>query len=139
MVNEVLDGITRAIHEEFGDGYPIHVDETEQNLKNPCFMALLLSTAESPGIMNRGRVSLPFAVHYFPKRSSRKELHEAAERLGEALKTIKVNGSPVRGVNLRSEISDGVLIFLVDYNLFTVSPQESAVMEALTSENRLKG
>lgn len=37
MINKVIDGISKAINEEFGDEYNIYTEEIEQGLKEPCF------------------------------------------------------------------------------------------------------
>ena len=120
MINEIIDGISVAINTEFGDDYEIYTESIEQGLEEPCFSILCLNPTVEQFLGKRYFRTNQFCVHYFPKSNERRsECNEVAERLFNCLEVITAGGDLIRGTSLHSEISDDVLSFFVNYDLFT--------------------
>ena len=43
MINKILDAISNALNEEFGDEYEIYSEDIKQDLKEPCFFIICLN------------------------------------------------------------------------------------------------
>lgn len=113
MVNEIVNGISNAIHSEFPN-VPIYSESVEQGLKEPCFFVFPLNPSESPLIDNRAVRKIPVVIQYLTKDES--EVHSVAENLFPMLRRITLlDGSQVNGLNLKYEVNDGVLHFFVEY------------------------
>ena len=141
MINEIIDGISVAINTEFGDDYEIYTESIEQGLKEPCFSILCLNPTVEQFLGKRYFRTNQFCVHYFPKSNERRsECNVVAERLYDCLEGITVSGDLIRGTSLHSEISDGVLSFFVNYDLFTYKHEETEEhMEILKQKTDAKG
>ena len=141
MINEIIDGISVAINTEFGDTYEIYTEDIEQGLKEPCFSILCLNPTVEQFLGKRYFRTNQFCIHYFPKsRERQSECNSVAERLFGCLEVITVDGDLIRGTSLHSEISDGVLSFFVNYDLFTYKHEEVAEhMEDVKHKIDVKG
>ena len=140
MINKIIDGISSAIGAEFGDEYEIYTESVEQGLKEPCFSILCLQPTFQQFLGKRYLRTNQFCIHYFPKsRERQSECNEVTERLFNLLETITVDGDLVRGTSLHSEVSDGVLSFFVNYDLFVYKIEETVYMEILKLETEAKG
>ena len=141
MINKIIDGISIAIHSEFGDPYEIYTEPVEQGLQEPCFSILCLNPAINQKLGRRYFRTNQFCIHYFPKSSEeRSECHAVAERLIGALEYITIDGDLCRGTEMRHEVADNVLSFFVSYDMYVYkdSPGESA-MESFTVDTSVKG
>ena len=56
-----------------------------------------------------------------------------------ALEYITVGGDLMRGTNMRGNVLDSALTFLVNYNLFVTVQQSVEPMEELTLKPQVKG
>lgn len=141
MTNEIIDGISVAINTEFGDDYEIYTESIEQGLKEPCFSILCLNPTVEQFLGKRYFRTNQFCVHYFPKTNERRsECNAVAERLFGCLEVITAGGDLIRGTSLHSEISDDVLSFFVNYDLFTYKHEETEEhMEILNHKTDTKG
>lgn len=114
MVNELLYGITTALHSHF-EYYPIYADTVEQGLHEPCFFVLPLSASESPLLGRRAFRDVSFDIHYI-SRDKREQLELVASDLYPLMRQITLlDGSLVNGLDLHHEIHDGVLHFFVRF------------------------
>lgn len=128
MINEIIDGISVAINTEFGDGYEIYTESVEQGLKEPCFSILCLNPTVEQFLEKRYFRTNQFCIHFFPETNERQlECNKVAERLFGCLEIITVGGDLIRGNSLHSEISDGVLSFFVNYDLFVYKKDKEVV------------
>ena len=127
MINKVIDGISKAINEEFGDEYNIYTEEIEQGLKEPCFSIASIKPTNNLFRQNKYYREHPICIHYFPSSKEKKhECQEVTERLYLALEYIeieeifdkKVIKSKVRGTKMNTEYNDGVLHFFVNYDFY---------------------
>ena len=141
MINKIIDGICTAINAEFGAIYEIYTENIEQGLKEPCFSILCLNPTIEQFLGKRYFRTNQFCIHYFPKSSERRyECNQVAERLFECLEFITVNGDLKRGTSFHSEISDGVLSFFVNYDMFVYKHEETTEhMETLEHKSDVKG
>ena len=133
-IEKIIDGISEALNTEFGDEYDIYTEDIEQGLNEPCFSIVLLKPSVNQFLGKRYYRTHLFCVHYFPKSTneSKLECFKIEERLMNCLEYITVEGDSIRGKNMFGEISDGVLAFMIEYNMFVNKEQvvESA-METL--------
>lgn len=135
MQNEIMDAVTRRLFELFGDGYAIYTDEVEQGLDEPCFFVSFLEPSEKPLLGRRFLRSYDMCIQYFPKSGQpSRELNSVSDRLIDGLEYITLqDGCLKRGKERSSKVSDGVLTFLVTYEIFGVKPAaEAERMEELT-------
>lgn len=140
MINKIIDGISSAINAEFGDKYEIYTESVEQGLKEPCFSILCLNPTIEQFIGQRYYRTNQFCIHYFPESSEKQhECNEVAEKLFECMEIITVDGDLIRGNAIHSEISDEVLSFFVNYDLFIRKAEEVAIMEVLELDTEAKG
>lgn len=83
-----------------------------------------------------------FCIQYFPETEGKenKECYAVAERLFSCLEYLEVNGERTRGTRMRYEITDGILNFFVNYDMFVRRIEEPVpVMETVSSETYAKG
>lgn len=141
MINKIIDGISVAINSEFGDGHEIYTENIEQGLEEPCFSILCLNPTISQVLGKRYFRTNQFCIHYFPSTSDkRSECNSVTERLMDALEIITVDGDLVRGSEMHCEISDDVLHFFVNYNMYVYKKSEpEPFMESLEHNTDLKG
>jgi len=143
-VNKIIDGICEALNTEFGDGYEIYTEDVQQNLTEPCFSVVLIKPSTKQFLGKRYYRTHLFCIHYFPqdKDNAKAECFDVLERLMDCLEYITVDGDTVRGTNMSGDdvITDGVLSFIVSYDMFVVKEQEDEpAMETLEHSTEVKG
>lgn len=140
MVNDILDGITNALYNNFVDTR-IHTDSLEQGFTEPCFFVLELAEEEIPLLNLRAKRNITFNVQYFPSQKSNRELREMASKLFPVLKRIELlDGTLLNGFNLRNEIVDGVLHFFVEYKpIIRYKSEQHENMENMSQNINVKG
>jgi hypothetical protein len=89
-----------------------------------------------------------FSILYFPaSKEPKAECNTVLEKLYLALETIKIKEtlpdesikeSLVRGTNMRGELVDGVLNFLVNFNLFVYKVEDADLMEEVIQKSDLR-
>ena len=134
---ELINAISAALNVEFGDGYRVYADNTEQGLKEPCFFVSCVNQAAKQFLGRRYFRENRFCIRYFPKDKSREkeECSETAQRLFLCLELLTVDGDLTRGTKMKSETVDGVLDFFVNYDMFVYLPGEKTpLMEELTTD-----
>ena len=117
MVNEIVNGITKAIYDEYGAGYKIYTESIKQGFKEPCFFVAVLENEQTRIIGNRYQKNIPINVQYFPGTIAKnKEMREVAEVLYSILERITLlDGTMINGFQLHSEPVVDVLHFFVTY------------------------
>ena len=141
MINKIIDGISVAIHSEFGDNYEIYTESVEQGLKEPCFSIVALPFTNEQFLEKKYFITNQFCIHYFPSSDeSRNESFIVMGRLFDVLEYITVDGDLTRGTGMKAEFVDGVLNFFVNYDMFVRKNIESEpVMEEVVHKPGLKG
>ena len=141
MINKIIDGISVAIHSEFGDPYEVYTESIGQGLTEPCFSILCLNPTVEQFLGKRYFRTNQFCIHYFPKTAEkRSECQSVMERLIGALEIITVDGDQCRGTSMYGEIVDGVLSFFVNYDMFVYKETDTEpTMETVSHNTDLKG
>lgn len=133
MINKIVDGISKALNQEFGDEYEIYQNNVLQGLNEPCFFIAVLEVSKQQFLQNRFLQFNPFDIHYFPKdESNNQELQSTAERLLDCLEWI-LPEEPIHGTDIYWQVEDGVLHFFVNYNMTRNRQIDKELMEEMTS------
>ncbi|ABX43317.1 phage tail terminator family protein [Lachnoclostridium phytofermentans] len=141
MINEIIYGISKAIDQEFGDGYGIHTESIEQGLEEPCFFILCLNPTNELFLGKKYFRTNQFCIQYFPSTDkTRIECADVLDRLFDCLETITINEDLIMGTRMNGEIVDGVLNFMVNFNLFVYKDADRAdEMDTVTVKSDAKG
>lgn len=133
MIQQIVQGISRAINAQYGDGFEIYDQDVLQGLKEPCFLIQIIKPLKSPLLGRRSLHRTPFDIAYFPKnRTDNAEMVNVGEQLFETLEFITLqSGDQLRGTGMDFEIVDNVLHFSVSYNYTLFRPTEQPTMETL--------
>nr|DAR26335.1 MAG TPA: tail completion protein [Caudoviricetes sp.] len=142
MISSIIEGISVAINTEFGDGYTIYTESIEQGLKEPCFFISCLNPTNKVFLGERYFRTNQMCIQYIPTNTSveKEECNAVVERLFNCLEYITVEDDPVRGSKMNSEIVDGILNFLVNYDLFIMKlKNEEVAMNEILKNVAVKG
>ena len=141
MIMKMIDGISEAIYQTFGDGYHIYTESVEQGLEEPCFSILCLNPTNELFLGRRYYRTNQFMIQYFPSTmDGRGECHSVTEKLFHCLEMITVSGDLCRGTGMSGEVVDDVLNFRVSFNMFmcNAEPDENR-METHSSSTEVRG
>lgn len=137
MINEIMSGISNKLDTEF-KGIDIYTDQIKQGLTEPCFFIRLIKSEQKQIVGERYYRNQSFDIHYFPKTDNTSELNDILDKLINALEYIEFDGGLLRGTKMHSETVDGVLHFLVNFNLITTKRKHDEYMEILKMKERVK-
>ena len=116
MINDIINGIAIAIHEQFPDA-DIHTEPVEQGLVEPAFYIHCINVDQSDLIAGRFRQSMPFEVVCFPLNGVT-DINSTLPVLLVALKLITLeNGQKLSGYNIKGQVIDDLLHVFVDYDM----------------------
>lgn len=141
MINKIIDGISEAIFSEFGNDYEIYTESIEQGLKEPCFSIVCLNPTNNLFRDKKYFRQNQFCIHFFPVTQNKKEECNAViEKLYSCLEYIEIaaNGKTM-GTNMKSEYSDGILNFFVNFDMYVFKIEESEKMDSYNSKTDVKG
>lgn len=141
MINSIVEGIAKALDSEFGGDYAVYTESVEQGLSEPCFFITLVNHTDTMYPGNRRFLENTFCIQYFPKDEQRgnEECFEVMNRLVSCLNWIEVEGDSVMGRKMNGELTDGVLNFFVNYDLFVYKAADSHLMGTLSNNVSMKG
>lgn len=142
MINSIIEAISVALGNEFGDGYEIHMEEIEQGLEEPCFFIFCLNPTNNLFLGKRYFRTNLFCIQYFPaSKEKQRECNGVAERMYECLEYITIYGedTPIRGTKVEHEVVDGVLNFFVNYDCFIYKKEQQTPMEVVSAEINVRG
>lgn len=137
MINTVIESVSSSLNAEFGSNYEIYREMTGQELKERSFLISCLSSGSRPFPGKRYFRENLFGIRYAPKREGREreECSAVAERLFSCLEYLTVEGRTIRGTGMKYEITEGILNFMVNYNLFVCRNGEGIpAMEEISGE-----
>lgn len=140
MINTIIEAVSAALYEEFGDRYRIHMEEVSQGLEEPCFF---IQALEPSGGLLRGprytRIN-QFCIQYFPEseKEPNRECYNTAERMFACLEQIALEGGSCRGTRRRYKVVDGRLNFFVNYDCILRREGEEQSMGEMTSRTEVK-
>ena len=121
MIDTLLtEGITKALYDVFK--VPVYLEWKENKMKFPCF---LVSVADSNHDLHVSKLydrKLDYTVKYFLNDESipvdyRKDLLQIGEQLYDILEYVKVGDRITRGEGMKYNENDGVLHFIVTYEM----------------------
>jgi len=138
VVLDILKAMSKTLNQVFGDGHEVYFSaDVKQGLREPCFFISLLTSSRIRRIDLRYYQQNSFDVQYFPAGGNPNvEMVEVAGQLTEAFEYLELlDGDLVRGTGMNYQIVDGVLHFLVDFNIFLKKDVESDEMETLILES----
>lgn len=141
MINSIIESIGISLNTEFGDGYTRYTEAAEADLNPPCFLISCVNAASRIFLGKRYFSENQFRVQYFPADKDRagEECNAVAERLSSCLEYITVTGDLMRGMKMKYEVTDGVLNFFVNYDLFVYKTSASDAMEEISQNVTVKG
>lgn len=143
MLNDILSGVNAKLKELFGEDTVIYTDAVEQGLVEPCFFVGFLEPSEKTVIGRRRFRSTGIYIQYLPGSPAQinRELYRVADILMDGMETITLkNGDILRGTRISSKVSEGVLNFFVNYNMFIIRPaDQSPDMGEIETEVRKEG
>ena len=140
MGNDIVDGIAVRLGQLFPD-IEVHRDEIAQGFDAPCFFIKSLRTVHTAKLDNRYFRRYSFDVHYFPQHAGASaNVQAVAGTLLMGLEYILVGDNLVRVARTEYEVHDGVLHFMVDYDLFVLRERvKTPYMMTLTQRQKSKG
>lgn len=141
-IQNIVDGICKALSDAFGDGYEIYTENVQQNLTEPCFLVKLVKPTQNQFFGKRYYRTQLFCIHYFPKSKDEPdaECFEVQDKLNDCLEYITVDGDLIRGTQMNSDITDDVLSFMVNYDMYVIKqPETVPEMETLDHSTDVKG
>lgn len=145
MIQSIIEGISSAIYEEFGEGFAIYSEKVKQGLEEPCFIVSCVRTGQIAEMRRARTQSSLFWVQFIPRENGREkaECYSVAERLVRCLEYITVGGDLVRGVDIHYEEADGVLTLSVTYKMRVIARSdclaEEPEMDEMQKTVNLKG
>ncbi len=141
MINPIIEGIAKAIDNEFGEEYTIYTDSIEQGFDEPCFFISLINHTSKKVISNRYFCKNCFCIQYFPNNEQHRneECYEVMDRLVPCLQLIAVGKDLTMGTKMNGEIIDGILNFFVNYNFFVCDTVQPDTMENISRKVSVKG
>lgn len=124
MINQVINGVVDALYNAFSTTYPIYKENVNQGLDEPSFSVFTTKPTEKLFRGSRYFKHVPIVVNFFPSDDSNNTCYSMIEQLYTILEYITVGTSPdtavLRGINMEGTISDGVVVFTVDYDFFVI-------------------
>ena len=140
MIEKIIDGISTALNEVFGDDYEIYTESILQGLQEPCFSIVCLKPKSNQVLGKRYLLRNQFCIHYFPKSETKNQENLAViEKLYDCLALIIVDGDLVWGTEMDAEIVDDVVSFMVNYNMHVYKESERIPMETYSVDTDVKG
>lgn len=142
MINSIIEAISISLNAEFGENYEIYSEAKKQDLKEPCFFISCINPTSKLFLGKRYFRKNQFCVQYFPKSQAKEkeECNAVAERLFLCLEWLDVRGDAVMGTKMSAEVSDGILHFFVNYDMFVYRVREEIpVMEEIYTKASVKG
>ena len=130
MIENIIDGIVKAIRTEYDRSFRIYTEKVEQGLKEPCFSVLCLNGSDEQNIGSRRNREYPFNITYFPSTDTPYlECLKVMENLYDLFSVIEVGDSMLRGTRMNGDIVDDVLQFQVTYAFFLLVAKTEDGME----------
>lgn len=134
----MVDGISEAVLNEFGTEYDFVGNISQSGTEQGSFYIHSYEGSREAMLAMQYKSKNSFTIYYYPKSvdAYTEELGSTCERLYDCLEYIKESDNLIRGINMRSEVYEGVLHFFVDYylNLQKESAKEASFDELVIQE-----
>ena len=136
MIQDIVNGIAKALRNEFGAGYPIYQHQVRQGLRTPSFLVLLVAPLRTRQQARLWKQEHTFDVLYFPRdEDDGGALYGVMDRMLGCLELIPYGDGFLRGTGRSAQVQDGVVHVTVHYTAWLRELPEEANMEEL--EQRL--
>lgn len=137
-MEQICEAMEAAIHGVFGVGYPIYTEDLQQGFLKPCFFISFVRGSRKPLPCKRYYCENQFLVQYFTEKEQVEtaEMLKVAQSLCDCLGLLSVDDGWIRGSNMQYEMVDGVLRFLLNYNVIMLQSEEDVPMEVMTASIR---
>lgn len=136
MINELLQAISTAISDEFGQEYTVYTDMPEQEQAKPCFLIEHLTFSVVPYLGSRRTNVCAFDIQYFSKAGTQQDMCEVLIRLCDCLRMItSAQDNRFLGSDFHTKRENGVLHCLINYNFVT---QDAAADEHAMSDVKIE-
>lgn len=135
MLTNIIDSVTTSLEFAFGEPYEYYASQDiTQGLTTPCFFVALVESVSVQEIGSRRKMNYIFDISYFPSiEGDNNELHCMGEALFKALEWLTLETKKqIRGSQMRYEIVDGVLHFIVHYSIMLLLDITGEIMEDYT-------
>lgn len=140
MINKIITGINIELEKEFGVGYQIYNESIEQGLEMPCFLITCLNPTNDYEFWVRYKRTNQFMIQYFPSTPDKhSECYDVLEKLYKCLEYIQIGASLVRGNKMSGEVTDGVLNFRINYDVFMKKELKQDKIVSYSSETKVGG
>ena len=116
MIQKIVDGISEALYQEFGEEYAIYTEGVQQGLEKPCFFITPQTPRSDLFLGKRYFRRNPFQIQFVPQEDEAD--YSALERLFICLEVIEVAGEWARGTKMNYEETDEGTTFYVSYDMF---------------------
>lgn len=117
--NDIIDGISIKLNELFGDEYTIYTNNVKQGLKFPCFFIATLPSNKKKLIGNRYENEFNLVIHTMLEKENLEDFNNISDKLYELEYITLINKDTLKGYEMKTEVSDGVLLFFITYKFFT--------------------
>lgn len=117
--NDIIDGVSIKLNKLFGDEYKIYTNSVKQGLEMPCFFIKALPSSKKKLIGNRYENELNLVIHSRLEEENMEEFNNISDKLYELEYVTLLNEDMLKGYDMKTEISDGVLLFFITYKFFT--------------------
>lgn len=120
MFEEIVQSIAEVIALTFSGEIPVYREEMPQEYETPCFMINVIKSALTPKLHPRYLLECSLDILYFPAEGNQEpifDMQSAAEKLLWATEYVTVSDGIIRGSKANFRTEDGVLHFMVDYNV----------------------
>lgn len=127
MLNDVLNAVALKLERVFIGGennITIYTDQVKQGFQQPCFFVGFLETSQKRMISNRYRESVTVYIQYLNESASTIEKNEIVEQLYDNFELLETEGGLLRGINMKQNVDDLALNFLVNYNYFIMKEKD---------------
>lgn len=118
-VNDIIDAVSIKLNELFEDEYEIYTNSVKQGLETPCFFIKTLPSSKKKLIGNRYENELNIVIHSMLEEENLEILNNISDKLYELEYVTLINSDMLKGYDMKTEISDGVLLFFITYKFFT--------------------
>lgn len=82
IVNDLVKGIVRRLHEAFGDSYTFYAEDVPQGFKTPSFAVISMDVVREQGLKTRKYWRFPFDILYFcDGKKPRQEWNRVEQKL----------------------------------------------------------
>lgn len=139
-IEDIINGIAEKLEEIFG--FPIYIEEVEQDMEEPCFFITLLSGSSEKGLSNTYTESLLFDVHYLNDLQSRDknlDILQVEQKLLREIEYIPLEeGRLLQLRTKRTEKINDILHFFFDIDLRFMKVKTGVKMQDLQKEGVIK-